>query len=226
MLVYSSCSNNANNQVTISNQSNQHLSTSIDQNSLCVQKSNCQNNGSTDQNHLTNTQSALCANTSDCNNSGNNDRTICANGSNCANTGQGTTVIATHADCSSGPDGTTKICLSGGKSLVLGGSGGVVNSGTSNSGSNNNANSINPQPSDPTATKPMSSGGAISSNNSPGISSSTQSLIGSQMFGQNQHIATSDNMQAGQNALNEQQNLNSKPAGGTAPTTQAIFGNN
>jgi len=68
----SSCNNNANNKGNISGQSNQHLTTSIDQNSLCVQK-------------------------------------------NCANTGQRTTVLANHADCSSGPNGTTKVCLTGGK---------------------------------------------------------------------------------------------------------------
>ena len=55
---------------------------------------------------------------------------------------------------------------------------------------------------------------------------SSQTLVGNQVFGQNQHIANSDNAQAEQDALNEQQNIDSNTAGGTAPTTQAIFGDN
>jgi hypothetical protein len=59
-----------------------------------------------------------------------------------------------------------------------------------------------------------------------GNGSSTQTLVGSQVFDQNQHTVNSNNAQAGQNALNEEQNTNNNIAGGTAPTTQAIFGDN
>ncbi len=122
---------------------------------------------------------------------------------------------------SSGPDGTTKICLSGGKSLVLGGS--SVNSGTSNSGNNNT------QKSDSTATNPT---GVINipTNNqksvSPGPSRSIQTPVGSQIFGQNQHIADSNNVQVGQAASNKQQNPDIHNTAGPALTTQAIFGDN
>ena len=131
---------------------------------------------------------ALCVSTSDCNNSGSND---CANGSNCANTGQGTTVIAIHADCSSGQDGTTKVCFAGGKSLTSG-----------------NANCISPigQQSDSIATRSISLGGAMSPNNSPGLSSSTQNLVGNQLFGLNQHIAVSNDADASQTASSQLQN--------------------
>lgn len=61
---------------------------------------------------------------------------------------------------------------------------------------------------------------------SGGPATSTQTLVGSQVFGQNQHITNSDNVQASQNAQNEQQNIDDNTAGGTAPTTQAIFGAN
>jgi hypothetical protein len=144
---WTSCINNATNSDAISGQSNQHLTTTMEQNSICVRNSNCQNNGSTDQNHLTNQQSALCANTSDCNNSGNNDKTTCSNGSTCDKSGRGTTVLANHADCSCGPDGTPKLCQ-GGRSIIIGGSsGGIVGSTSSstivpsNSGNHNNATS-------------------------------------------------------------------------------------
>jgi hypothetical protein len=56
--------------------------------------------------------------------------------------------------------------------------------------------------------------------------SSSQTLVGSQVFGQNQHIANTDNAQTIQNARNEQDNMDNNIAGGTAPTTQAVFGDN
>jgi hypothetical protein len=62
--------------------------------------------------------------------------------------------------------------------------------------------------------------------NSGGPASSTQTLVGSQIFGQNQNIANSDNVQASQNALNEQQNTDSNGAAGSAPIRQAIFDDN
>jgi hypothetical protein len=143
-----------------------------------------------------------------------------------------TTVLANHADCSNGPDGSTKICLAGGKSVIAGGASG---SSSNNTGISN----VNPQHGGSTvkstavsATNSSMSGALqVGSNDanifhSGGPGSSTQTLSGSQAFGQNQRITNSDNAQAFQNALNEQQNIDNNALGGTAPTTQAIFGDN
>jgi hypothetical protein len=40
----------------------------------------------------------------------------------------------------------------------------------------------------------MPSGGAIISNNGPGLSTPTQKLVGSQIFGQNQHLTGSNDV--------------------------------
>lgn len=61
---------------------------------------------------------------------------------------------------------------------------------------------------------------------SGGPASSTQTLVGTQAFGQNQYNANTDNARAIQNPRNEQVNMDNNAAGGTAPTAQAIFSDN
>jgi hypothetical protein len=59
-----------------------------------------------------------------------------------------------------------------------------------------------------------------------GPASSTQTPIGTQTFGQNQNIANSNNTNVRETAKNEQQNIDTNTAAGTAPTIQSIFGDN
>lgn len=132
--------------------------------------------------------------------------------------------IESGADCSSGSVGTTKVCLAGRKSLTLCGSTSTISS-TTNSGSDNNANSINVQPGD-SGVNSIPSGGTMTSNNNPGLGTSTQNLAGSQVFGQNQHLTGLYNVQVGQPASNKQQNIDINTADGTALNTQTILGSN
>lgn len=86
---------------------------SLNQNNLCINESNCINNGSVKDGSGSNTQSNKCIKDSSCSNTGVNNENICVKGATCDNSGTNSKIISIGDPCENTSTDTKVICTNG-----------------------------------------------------------------------------------------------------------------
>lgn len=86
---------------------------SLNQNNLCINESNCINNGSVKVGSGSNTQSNTCIKDSSCSNTGVNNENICVKGATCDNSGTNSKIISIGDPCENKSTDTKVICTNG-----------------------------------------------------------------------------------------------------------------